>query len=151
MSAVVGDMGRVPHPSRSQFWNERVGFSILLGLLTSVLLDFCFPVAGPMPHWRSLLAFVALVPLLYALLNDRFAAHPRYLRRAALVGYASGVLWYILNCYWIYQTMLYYGHVPPPGAAGIVVLFALVLGLYFGLFALLLAFFRRRLGLTWAL
>ena len=151
MSPVVGDLGRVPHPSRSRRWNERVGFSILLGLLTSVLLDFCFPVAGPMPRWRSLLAFVALVPLLYALLNDCFAAHPRYFRRAALVGYASGVLWYILNCYWIYQTMLYYGHVPPPGAAGIVVLFALVLGLYFGLFALLLAFFRRRLGLTAAL
>jgi apolipoprotein N-acyltransferase len=104
-----------------------------------------------MPSWRSLLAFAALVPLLYALLNDRFAASPRYLRRAALVGYASGVLWYILNCYWIYQTMLYYGHVPPPGAAGIVVLFALVLGLYFGLFALLLAFFRRRFGLAAAL
>ncbi|HLJ78081.1 MAG TPA: apolipoprotein N-acyltransferase [Acidobacteriaceae bacterium] len=128
-----------------------MGFAILLALLTSALLDFCFPVAGPMPPWRSLLAFVALVPLLYALLNDRFAAHPRYLRRAALVGYASGVLWYILNCYWIYQTMLCYGHVPPPGAAGIVVLFALVLGLYFGLLAFLLAFFRRRFGLTWGL
>ena len=104
-----------------------------------------------MPPWRSLLAFIALVPLLWALLSDRSAAHPRYLRRAALTGYASGVLWYILNCYWIYQTMLYYGHVPAPGAAGIVVLFSLVLGLYFGLFAFLLAFFRRRLGLTWAL
>ncbi|HKO10372.1 MAG TPA: hypothetical protein VJV22_00280, partial [Acidobacteriaceae bacterium] len=97
----------------------------MLALLTAVLLDFCFPVAGPMPPGRSLLAFIALVPLLWALLNDRFAAHPRYLRRAAFTGYASGVLWYILNCYWIYQTMLYYGHVPAPGAAGIVVLFAL--------------------------
>ena len=125
--------------------------SILLGFVTSVLLDFCFPVAGPMPHWRALLAWVALVPLLCALLNDRAAAHPRYVRRAALTGYLSGVFWYILNCYWIYQTMFYYGHVPPLGSAGIVVLYSLVLGLYFAAFGLLLAFFRRRLGLAWAL
>ena len=76
---------------------------------------------------------------------------PRYLRRAALTGYLCGVLWYILNCYWIYQTMFYYGHVPAAGAAGILVLFSLVLGLYFGLFGLGLAFFRRRFGLSTAL
>jgi apolipoprotein N-acyltransferase len=124
---------------------------VLLGLLTAVLLDFCFPVAGPLPRWRAALVFVALVPLLYALLNERAAAHPRYIRRAALTAYLSGVLWYVLNCYWIYQTMLYYGHVPPFGSAGIVLLFSLILGLYFGLFGLLLAFFRRRFGLTAAL
>ncbi|MGC2619098.1 MAG: hypothetical protein WA414_08680, partial [Acidobacteriaceae bacterium] len=124
---------------------------LVLALLTSVLLDFCFPVAGPMPRWHAFIAWIALVPLLYALLHERTAAHPRYLRRAALIGYASGVLWYILNCYWIYQTMCYYGHVPPIGSAGIVVLYALVLGLYFALFGLILAFFRQRFSLTAAL
>jgi apolipoprotein N-acyltransferase len=99
-------------------------WSILLALISSVLLDFCFPVAGPMPRWRSFIAWFALVPLLFALLNENAAAHPRYLRRSALVGYVCGVCWYVLNCYWIYQTMLYYGHVPAPGAAGIVVLFS---------------------------
>jgi len=128
-----------------------LAWSILLGLVTSVLLDFSFPIAGPMPPWHAWLAWIALVPLLYALLNGRAAAHPRYLRRAALTGYASGVLWYILNCYWIYQTMLYYGHVPPLGSAGILVLFSLVLGLYFALFGLGVAFFRRRFSLTAAL
>ena len=104
-----------------------------------------------MPGWRASIAWVALLPLLWALLNQRTAADPRYLRHAALTGYLSGVLWYILNCYWIYQTMLYYGHVPPFGSAGIVILFSAVLGLYFGLFGLLLAFFRRRFGLIAAL
>jgi len=104
-----------------------------------------------MPWWHAWLAWIALVPLLYALLNERAAGHPRYVRRAAFTGYASGVLWYILNCYWIYQTMLYYGHVPPLGSAGILVLYSLVLGLYFGLFGLGLAFFRRRFGLVQAL
>jgi apolipoprotein N-acyltransferase len=104
-----------------------------------------------MPRWRAAIAWVALVPLLFALLDERAAMQPRYLRRAALTGYLCGVLWYILNCYWIYQTMFYYGHVPAAGAAGILVLFSLVLGLYFGLFGLGLAFFRRRFGLSTAL
>ena len=122
--------------------------SIFLGLISAVLLDFCFPVAGPLPRWRSLLAFIALVPLLWALLNERAAEHPRYLRRAALTAYLSGILWYALNCYWIYQTMLHYGNMPPFGAAGMLLLFSAILGLYFGLFGLLLAFFRRRFGLA---
>ncbi len=73
--------------------------NLLLGFLTSGLLDFCFPVAGPMHPWQPFLAWIALVPLLYALVNERSAAHPRYLRRAALTAYLSGVLWYVLNCY----------------------------------------------------
>jgi len=126
--------------------------NLLLGFLTSVLLDFCFPVAGPLHRWQPFLAWIALVPLLAGLLNERSAAHPRYLSRAAFTAYLSGVLWYVLNCYWIYQTMLYYGGgIPPIGCAGIVLLFSAVLGLYFGVFGLLTAFFRRRFGLTAAL
>ncbi len=124
----------------------------VVGLLSAVLLDFCFPVAGPMPPWRAALAWIALVPLLWALLNERAVAHPRYIRRAALTAYLCGVLWYILNCYWIYQTMLYYGGgIPPAGCAGIVLLFSAVLGLYFGLFGFIAALVRRRFGLLAAL
>ncbi|HTW47992.1 MAG TPA: apolipoprotein N-acyltransferase [Acidobacteriaceae bacterium] len=126
-------------------------FPIALGLISAVLLDFCFPVAGPMPRWHAFIAWIALVPLLYALLHSRAAAHPCYLRRAALIAWLSGVLWYALNCYWVYQTMLYYAHVPPLGSAGILVLYSAILGLYFGLFGLLLALFRRRFSLTAAL
>jgi apolipoprotein N-acyltransferase len=136
-------------PSRSQ--RSALRNSIPLAIITAVLLDFCFPVAGPMPRWHALIAWVALIPLLWALLRERAVQHPRYIRRAALTGYVCGVVWYILNCYWIYQTMLYYGHVPPFGSAGIVVLFSAVLGLYFGLFGLGLAFFRQRFGIVVAL
>jgi len=124
---------------------------LLLAILAALLLDFCFPVAGPMPWWHGWLAWVALVPLLFALLSEGAARHPHYLRRAGITGYLCGLVWYILNCYWIYQTMLYYGHVPPFGSAGIVVLFSAVLGLYFGAFGLVLAFFRRRWGTVPAL
>jgi apolipoprotein N-acyltransferase len=150
-SSPQASVPRVPLAASPSAERRSLLLSILLGLVSAVLLDFCFPVAGPMPPWRGLLAFIALVPLLYALLHERTAAHPRYLRRAALTAYLSGVLWYILNCYWIYQTMLYYGHVPPLGSAGIVLLYSLILGLYFGLFGLLLAFFRRRFGVATAL
>ena len=126
--------------------------SLLLALLSSVLLDLCFPIAGPQRPWQPLLAWIALVPLLRALLAERQVAHPRYLRRAALTGYLCGLLWYILNCYWIYRTMLLYGvNFPAIAAAGILFLFSAILGLYFGAFGLILAFFRRRFGLGPAL
>jgi len=55
-------------------------------------------------------------------------------KRAAWVGYACGVLWYMGNCYWIYQTMYLYGGLPKPVALGILILFSLYLGLYLALF-----------------
>ncbi|HVW76866.1 MAG TPA: apolipoprotein N-acyltransferase [Alloacidobacterium sp.] len=116
---------------------------IFFGLLSAILLDLPFPIAGPMPPWRAVFSWIALVPLLYGLLANWSVAAPRYLRRSVLAGYACGILWYILNCYWIYDTMRYYGHVPAPGAAGILVLYSLVLGLYFALFAFLVALSRK--------
>jgi apolipoprotein N-acyltransferase len=120
--------------------------SVLLALLSAFLLNLPFPIAGPLPPWRAAFGWVALLPLLYALLAARNAAQPKYLRRSALIGYISGVFWYILNCYWIDRTMNLYGHVPALGSAGILVLYSLVLGLYFGLFGLLIAFVRRASG-----
>lgn len=119
---------------------------ILLGLLSAVLLDLPFPIAGPLPPWRGAFAWVALVPLLYGLLMPCSVNAPRYLRRSAFTGYVCGVLWYILNCYWIYDTMHLYGNVPPPGAVAILVLYSMVLGLYFALFGFLIALCRKAFG-----
>ena len=116
---------------------------ILLGLFSAILLDLPFPIAGPLPPWRAVISWIALVPLLYGLLVECSVDAPRYLRRSALAGYACGVFWYILNCYWIYDTMHLYGNVPPPGAVGILVLYSMVLGLYFGLFGFLIALCRK--------
>jgi len=118
----------------------------MLALLSGFLLNLPFPIAGPMPPWRAAFGWIALVPLLYALLAPASAAHPRYLKRSALTGYLCGIFWYILNCYWIYHTMHLYGGVPAAGAAGIVVLYSMVLGLYFGVFGLGIAFLRRASG-----
>src|SRR5580693_10686622 len=87
----------------------RLAPSIMLALLSGFLLNLPFPIAGPLPPWRAAFGWIALIPSMYALLAPNYAAHPRYLRPSALAAYLGGVLWYTLNCYWIYQTMHLYG------------------------------------------
>ncbi len=66
--------------------------------------------------------------------------------RGFFTGWVFGVLWYAINCYWIYQTMFLYGGLPTPVAAGILLLFSLIMGLYYGLFGWLIAFTRHATG-----
>jgi apolipoprotein N-acyltransferase len=121
-------------------------------ILSAVLLELPFPIAGPMPPWRSIFAWFALVPLLWAVLSPERAEEKHPLRRAFLLAYVCGILWYIGNCYWIYSTMLIHGGLPPIVSALILLLFSLVLGLYFGLFGLGIAFVQKKTGSTrWAL
>src|SRR5215472_11327965 len=63
------------------------------GLISAVLLDLPFPVAGPMPAWRGAVAWLALVPLLYALLAPSNAQRVDYLRHSALGANLCGVTW----------------------------------------------------------
>jgi apolipoprotein N-acyltransferase len=119
-----------------------------MGVLSAFLLNLPFPIAGPLPVWRSVVAWFALVPLLYAILSDENRAHPKLLRRSCLSAYLCGVLWYLLNCYWIFATMHTYGGIGSTASAGILLLYSLVLGLYFGVFGLLVALFQRAFGRT---
>lgn len=133
--------------NRTASGSVRFAISVLLVLLSAFLLDLPFPIAGPLPPWRAIFSWFALVPLLFALLAPENVVATRYLRRCFLLGWLCGVLWYVLNCYWIYQTMTRYAAgVSPTGGVGILVLFSAVLGLYFGLFALAVAFLRRSSG-----
>ena len=165
--------------------------------LSAGLLELPFPLAGPMAPWRSVFAWFALAPLLWAVLShpprknkeavrkghpagsegaresearldscyptlnaqDAFRmghpagtpgmGYPKHsLRRAFLLAYLCGVLWYVGNCYWIYDTMHIYGGIPPVGSFLILLLFSLVLGLYFGLFGLGVAMLQRATGST---
>ena len=116
--------------------------------LSACLLELPFPLAGPMPVWRSVFAWFALVPLLWAILSPSCEAGRRPLRRAFLLAYLCGVLWYAGNCYWIYETMLIHGGLTPLVSALLLVGYSLVLGLYFGLFGLGVALVRRATGST---
>jgi apolipoprotein N-acyltransferase len=119
-------------------------------ILSAGLLELPFPLAGPLPPWRSVFAWFGLAPLIWAVLRTS-EDEERPLRRSFLVAYVCGVLWYMGNCYWIYATMEIHGGLPPVVSALLLAAFSLVLGGYFGLFGLGLAVVRRKLGVGWAL
>lgn len=117
-----------------------------LAVLSGFLQVLPFPIAGPVPLWRTAFCWIALLPLLAALLGKNKTGDPLTLRQGAALGYACGFVWYLGNCYWIYQTMYLYGGLPKPVAAGILILFCLYLGLYHALFGTLIAASSRRFG-----
>ncbi|MGB8261847.1 MAG: apolipoprotein N-acyltransferase [Terracidiphilus sp.] len=114
--------------------------------LSAGLIELPFPLAGPLPAWRAAFAWFGLVPLLAAVLSRVTLGSPRPLRRAFLLGYLAGVLWYAGNCYWIYDTMLLHGGLPPVVSALLLLGYSLVLGTYFGLFGLGLVLVARASG-----
>lgn len=116
----------------------------LLVALSSLLQILIFPLAG-----LYVLSWIAFAPLIVALLRARpagaleidgslnlEAAKPA---QAFLLAYTSGILWYAGTCYWIYDTMHQYGGLSAPLALLALFLFCLYLGLYHGLFGLLLS------------
>lgn len=111
--------------------------------MSAALLELPFPIAGPMPPWRSVFAWFGLVPLLWAILTPATAESKRPFRLAFLLAYLCGVLWYIGNCYWVRDTMLHYGDMPTGAPTLLLIAFSLVLGLYFGLFGLGLMLVRQ--------
>ncbi|MGD0348376.1 MAG: apolipoprotein N-acyltransferase [Terracidiphilus sp.] len=117
-------------------------------VLSAGLLELPFPLAGPMPPWRSVFAWFGLVPLLWAVLSIPQSGQRHPLRRTFLIGYLCGFLWYMGNCYWVRDTMSRYGDMPPLAPTLLLIGYSLVLGLYFGLFGLGLAWVRRSTGST---
>ena len=116
----------------------------LLVLLSSLLQVLIFPLPG-----LYVLSWMAFAPLIVALLRARpvgvlemdgsvnlQVAKPG---QAFLLAYLSGILWYAGTCYWIYDTMHQYGGLSKPLALLALFLFCLYLGLYHGLFGLLLS------------
>src|SRR6266404_1896407 len=123
-----------------------------MAVLSGILQVLPFPIAGPTPLWRTAFCWVALVPLFAALLGKDKIGNPLAARQGAALGYICGFVWYLGNCYWIYQTMYLYGGLTKPIAAGILVLFCLYLGLYHAVFAAIVTGLRRsRIGVQGAL
>lgn len=118
----------------------------LMAVLSGILQVLPFPIAGPTPLWRTAFCWMALLPLLWALLARGKTNSSLNLRQGAALGYLCGFVWYLGNCYWIYQTMYLYGGLAKPVAAGILVLFCLYLGLYHALFATVITACHRRFG-----
>ncbi len=113
-----------------------------LSICSAILQLLPFPLTGPAPLWTRFFAWFCLAPLLYALLGEDRLGKPLRPWGAALLAYLSGVIWYVGNCYWIYRTMHVYESIPAIASAGILVLFALYVGLYHALFGLLVGAVR---------
>ena len=64
--------------------------------------------------------------------------------QTAMLAYLSGFLWYMGNCYWIYQTMHLYGDIPRVASVGILVLFSLYVALYHAMFGALIGILRKK-------
>ncbi len=118
--------------------------SWLLVLLSAVLQILVFPLSN-----LYVLSWVAVAPLLIAVLRARqpdtlqlrgeAKLLPANYGQAFLLGWACGILWYAGSCYWVYSTMKQYGGIDAAGAAALLLLFALYLALYHGLFAVVVA------------
>lgn len=98
-----------------------------------LLLSFTFP-----PWGMSLLAWVALVPLLWAVQRETSA------RKCALYGALFGLVFFVSDVRWITETLTIHGHFSPVAAAGIFMLMVVFLALYPAVFACLLGFFRNK-------
>jgi apolipoprotein N-acyltransferase len=114
--------------------------------LSAALLELPFPLAGPLPPDRSVFAWIGLFPLLWAILSRSTLASPRPLRRAFLLSYCCGFLWYMGNCYWVRDTMSRYGDMPALAPTLLLMGYSLVLGLYFGAFGVCVALLWRKTG-----
>ena len=116
----------------------------LLVVLSAVLQVLVFPLPN-----LYVLSWLAIAPLIVAMLRASSASPLEMdgavkLRAASpsqgfLLGYVCGILWYAGTCYWIFDTMRKYGGLSAALALLALFLFCCYLGLYHGLFGLLVS------------
>jgi apolipoprotein N-acyltransferase len=115
-----------------------------LAVLSAVLQVAIFPL--PSLYWLS---WLAVAPLIVAILRTRgpetlqlnaeTRLRPASAWQGFLLGYLCGIIWFAGTCYWIFDTMHRYGGMSTPLAALVLLLFCMYVGLYHGMFGLLLA------------
>jgi len=115
-------------------------------VLSAVLQIVIFPL--PNLYWLS---WIAVAPLIVAILrarapetlqlqlDDEARLLPATPWQGFVLGYVCGILWFAGTCYWIFDTMHRYGGLPVPVAVLALILFCMYVGLYHGMFGLLLA------------
>jgi apolipoprotein N-acyltransferase len=103
-----------------------------------------------------LLSWVALAPLIYAILKCREQDATLFLDdggqflgpatawQGFLLGYVSGIIWYLGSCYWVFYVMHVYGGIGVAMSVLLLLMYALYLAPYHGLFGLLLALIAAR-------
>lgn len=124
-----------------------------LALLSGGLHILVFPKAN-----LYFLCWVALVPLLYALLrgpgvesavvdSEGRSLRPFTLWQGFLLGWASGIVWYFGTCYWVYGVMTSFGNLHWLVVVPITIAAAMAYGLHHAVFGLLVVMMARRASL----
>lgn len=119
-----------------------------LVLLSAGLQVVIFPLLNL--YWLS---WIAIAPLIVAILRARtpetlqLEGQARLLPgtpwQGFLLAYLSGIVWCLGTFYWIFDTMHRYGGLPIPVALLVLIAFCLYIGLYYGVFGLLLVSIAR--------
>jgi len=102
---------------------------------TTLLLIFSFP-----NFELYLLAWIALVPLLVVIAR-RPCPFPAF-----ILGWATGSVFFYVTCYWLTYSMIHYGGVPTVVAYLLLIPGAIVVGVFHGVFASLIALAIRKWG-----
>ena len=113
----------------------QTAISIATALISSFLLVLAFPDFNLWP-----LAWVALVPLLVLIARKPMPG------RAFLTGWLAGTVFFYGSCYWLTFSMIHYGGLSRWVAYPLLLPGALILGLFVGVFALVLARGIRKWG-----
>jgi apolipoprotein N-acyltransferase len=119
----------------------------LLAVVSGVLQVLIFP--RPNLYW---LCWIALAPLMYALLRARkpdanelltdetySLLVPARFWQGFFLGWLSGTIFYFGTCYWVYSVMHAYGGLPPFISFLLLILFSLYIGLHHAIFGALMA------------
>jgi apolipoprotein N-acyltransferase len=118
---------------------QNLKYSLAAAALSGLMLVACFPKF----HWRGL-AWVACLPLLAALANEKRLKH------AFLLGYVCGAFFFAGSCYWFITVMEFYGHLAPALSVVVLILFVIIDSTFFGGFGLAMGWAARR-SPGWAL
>jgi apolipoprotein N-acyltransferase len=108
-------------------------YQIIISSISGILLVLSFPKFG-----EGFIAWVALVPLLYALKDTR------RLTEAFSLGLITGLLCHIGILYWITYVVVHYGKLPYYAGISAMLLLAVYLSIYIALFASGIVYFRNR-------
>jgi apolipoprotein N-acyltransferase len=130
--------GKGPGTATTSGGRIRRGWRIGLALLSAGLLLLSFPSLD-----RPEAAWVALAPLLLAVGGGEETASPRW---AFGLGWLTGIIWIFFAENWIAHSMIVYGQFVTVLAYGVALLFAAILAIFPGLFALAMRELVRSFG-----
>jgi apolipoprotein N-acyltransferase len=106
-------------------------------LAACALSGFLLVAGFPKIHLRGLV-WVACLPMLVALATEK------RLKRAFLLGYVCGAVFFAGSCYWFLVVMELYGHLAPALAVVVLVLFVIIDSVFFGAFGFAVGWAARR-------